>query len=263
MARLNWVAFVPVVLLCGCAATSIMRGATEPDFSKVQPADKRSHVESALGERLWRVGSADGVTYDIYQYEADRPAQPLRGAGFFVAEAITFGTEELELGLFRESWPIKQVAVGYDAQDRVRFVSSPWSVNAAPPCRRMRSLLPSNSGIPSTAHPSPMADPGAPASELAIVRIGWGYRGIGLTVDGHKADKRVFELSPGHHKVNAEPTSILHTGSDADVELFAGRFYSLKSDSYMTPSEFVDFYWIEDVDSGETIHCFDPRYRPR
>ena len=246
VSRLIWKRAVVISLLSGCTATSMMVGVSEPDLTKIQPSDQRSQAEKTLGERLWRAGLANGVTYDIYEYEAAQPARPFWGMGMGVAEALTFGSAEMELHNRRKMFcPFKQVAIAYDAQDRVLFVSRPWSVVAPPPCRRMRSLLPADSGVPSTARPSLAADRPDSASKVAILKLG--RAGTNVTIDSFEPEGRLVELTPGLHKVNY-----------ADVEILPGREYILQHEEFFIEAgdrTYERVFWIEDIDSGETLYC--------
>jgi hypothetical protein len=248
MLRSVWMWVVSVVLLSGCAATSMIVGVHEPNLSRIQPTDQRSQVEKTLGERLWRAGSADGLTYEIYQYEEARPAHPILGTIGLGLDVLSFGVLEAEAGDARQLFaPVKQVAVTYDDQDRVVSLSRPWSVDAVGPCRRMRSLLPADSGVPPTAQPAPRADRTASASRVATLKFAWLDRGFVMSIDGRKPEARVLELAAGLHKVN-----------DAAVELLPGRLYRMKSDLFIPqPGESVTIVWIEDTESGETLHCWE------
>jgi hypothetical protein len=223
MWRRIWMQVASVLLLAGCTATSTMVGVREPDLTRIKPDDQRSQVEKILGERLWRAGSADGVTYDIYQYEAARPADPGHGAAQLLQGILTFGATAAQRADAKAiSAPFKQLAVAYDARDRVRFVSQPWSVNSPKPCRGMRSLLPADSGVPSNARPSPLADRTSSASESATLTWSWGNRGFVKGIDGHKPEERVVELRPGLHKVQL---AAYLNEENVDVELLPSRRY--------------------------------------
>jgi len=267
MSRFTWMEVASALLLSGCAATSTMVGVREPDITQIKPTDQRSKVERLLGERLWRAGSSDGVIYDIYEYKMAQPAHPLLGSVWLSMDVLSLGTMTSARGISQYSWPVKQVAVAYDARDQVLFVSRPWSVNAAasgdyslgtsayslkdivpPPCRRMRSLLPADSGVPSNSRPSLLALAGS-SSEVSTLKLDW-LLGIKVTIDGRELEGRVIELPPGGHTVN-----------DAEVEFLPGRKYGLKFESFgVGISAWEEVNWIEDVDSAETLFCFPPRY---
>jgi hypothetical protein len=167
-------------------------------------------------------------------------------------DVLSLGIMEYNMIDVMKADPVKQVAIAYDEQDRVRFVSQPWPVIRTGPCRRMRSLVPANFGIPSTVRPSPMAHPVSSASDIAILELDSQIHAI----DGRKLEGRVIwksvvvELPPGHHTVNYSSAVL------ADVELLPGRLYRVKRErSYPGYQTRVDFVWIEDVDSGEILHC--------
>jgi hypothetical protein len=248
LALVIWARSILILLLSGCTATRVMVGVSEPDLSKIQLPSQRSQVERALGDRLWRAGLAEGLIYDIYEYKEARPASPALGAVWLGVDVLMFGLLTEARGIDELSWPVKQVAVAYDAQDRVVFVSHPWSVHAGPPCRRMRSVLAADSGVPSTARPAPMADRPAAGSEVAVLKLDWLETPV--RIDGRQSERRVIELPPGPHNV-----------SDAEVDFLPGRVYRLKREKWTVgTSEWETIRWIEDVDSGETLHCFPSQH---
>jgi hypothetical protein len=254
MWRRIWMQVASVLLLAGCTAASTMVGVREPDPTRIKADDQRSQVEKTLGERLWRAGSADGVTYDIYQYEAARPADPGHGAAHILGDILTLGATAAQRADAKAlSAPFKQVAVAYDERDRVRFVSRPWSVGSPEPCRRMRSLLPVDSGVPSNARPSPLAERTGSASGSTTLTWSWGNRGLVKAIDGHKPEERVVELRPGLHKV--ELAAYLNK-EVVDVELLPGRRYRVNAESFIPGGGTgLDVTWIEDVESEEVLAC--------
>ena len=269
ISRWIWAPVALMLLLSGCYATSVIVGVREPDLTSIQTGDQRSRVESMLGKRLWRPGLADGLTYDIYQFEAGRPARPLFGAMGLGLDVLSMGIMEFNTKDLRKFAPAKQVAVAYDEQDRVRFVSPPWLVKTDGPCKRLRSHLPADSGVPSTARPSPGVHLDGSASEVATLELD---SQIQVTIDGRKIEGRVVELPPGRHTVDYSAAlggsilygAILLSYDDilADVELVPGRRYRLKRDRlYPGYQQRADVFWIEDVESGETLHCAWPKPR--
>lgn len=254
MLRLILVIVALSILLSGCVATKVMVGISEPNLAEIKPLDKRSKAEKILGKRLWHVGVADGLTFDIYQYEEDKPPRPSLGVLVLVMEFITFGIGELQDK--QPPWlltPVKQVAVAYDGQDRVVFVSTPWPVEAVGPCRRQRYLIPADYGVPVTASPEPLiglarSTPNTAKLELQGHLFGW----YPVSVDGHEFKEKVVELPSGKHEISDR-------GVVANVELMPGRLYRMNSklfSEYNKKSKWIHF--IEDVNSGEALHCVPP-----
>ena len=91
-----------------------MVGEGEPNFEQIRPGDTRPRVESILGQREWQLGYANGLTYEIYQFKAGRPPDPLLGTAAYAFDFVTLGL--LEIG-YRPNQlaPVKQIAVAYDA----------------------------------------------------------------------------------------------------------------------------------------------------
>lgn len=260
------VGMLAISMCMGCAAFSTAIGHSEPDPTKIQAGDTRNQVEHILGYRLWRPGSADGLTCDIYEHEVEKPAHPIVGAVVLFFDVFMAGAPEILLHDAQRFADVKQVAVVYDEQDHVQFVSKPWPVDGTvSQCRRMRSVLPKNSGVPPAARPSPTDRPGGAASEVAVLELECGSC---ATIDGHKAEGPVVELSPGRHTVTYQTTlGVSITMGEfehsyhfsADVELLPGRLYRLKHERfYGWPSKYADLFWIEDVNSGETLYCVWP-----
>jgi hypothetical protein len=243
------------LLLCGCAAKSELLGYSEPDVTQIHAGDPRHRVERTLGGRLWRAGSADELTYDIYQFKAHRPARPLLGAFLVALDYGTAGIAELYIHNDSErddAAPVRQVAVAFDETDRVRFVSQPWYVTGYGPCRRMRSVLPADSGVPPSTHPAPISGRAISAFDVAHLEIDWG---MSANIDGRKPERRTLDLPPGTHAVTSSegPNTIA-----SDIEFLPGRRYRLKYEHMLTQllKELeTDFLWIEDADSGEVLRC--------
>lgn len=245
-----------------------MVGNSEPDLTRIQQNDPRSQVERIFDKRLWRPGSAEGLTYDVYQYEASRPPEPLWGIFVLGLSVYTLGMLELlQVGAGDETASVKQVVVAYDEQGRVRFVSEPWAVPEGKfgPCRRMRSVLPADSGVPSSAHPSPADGPTGVALETAILELDGR---IEATVDGRKVEGQTVELPPGRHRVDYQASlggSVMSGpmfssyDASAEVDLLPGRVYRMDTKRFYGASSRADLFWIEDVESGETVYCAWPR----
>ncbi len=112
----KWAPVILILLLSGCAATSMMVGSSEPDLTRIHLTDQRSQVERILGKRQWRLGSADEflLTYDVYQYDVERPARPFVGVIELGLDVISLGTLEFNVADVRKFTIVKQVAVAYD-----------------------------------------------------------------------------------------------------------------------------------------------------
>jgi hypothetical protein len=259
---------VLTVLLTACAATTRTIGIREPKLTSLNVGDTRAQVEGRLGKRLWRPGSADGLTYDIYQYQAALPAAPWWGVFGFAMDFFTLGLSELTFREGMKSLPLKQVAVAYDEMDRMRFVSQPWGVptGLVGPCAATRSLLPGNSGVPATA--SPTIEQAAVGSRLVTLDFGSTHvRDISL-IDGVKPKERFVELPPGQHTVKfngrlggsvlLSAARLTSYGDSLEVQLLRGRVYRLKHQRVRSLEARADVFWIEDVHSGETLQCASP-----
>ncbi len=261
-------ALAVVALSAGCAAKSKTLGVREPDLARIKPTVSRSEVEKTLEHPRWRAGSADGLSYDIYEYKSAQPPQRLAGVVTLGFDLFTLGLVEYNLADMVKNGPASQVAVAYDGDDRVRFVSRPWPVgpDTVGPCRSSRGLLPSDSGVPSTAHPSPQ--PGR-ASSVATLRVG---RRPQVTLDVRKVDRHVVELPPGPYAMNCDVRTercVLCDASSlfscnagyANTELLAGRVYRLRRTRLYFGFEREDILWLEDADSRETVRCIaSPRF---
>ena len=127
MMRLILVIMALATLLSGCAPTKKMFGVTEPNLAEIKPGVQRTDVERILGGRLWHVGVAGGLTYDIYQFESEQDAQPILGVVGLGLDIFSFGALDFQHHP-RDLTPAKQVAVAYDVQGRVTFISKPWIV---------------------------------------------------------------------------------------------------------------------------------------
>jgi hypothetical protein len=224
----------------------MIAGTKEPDLTKIQEGSSRAQVEKMLGKPLWQPGVADGLNFEVYQYRAAQPANPAGGAGLLAVDTPSLGIGEYNMRDTVASAPGKQIAIGYDDHDQARFRSAPWSVQGPPPCRRMRSLLPPHSGVPATARPPALSTGTNGPGESATLVPGR----VELQVDGRVVADRSVELSPGHHKLS------YRSGNDNsgtfDIEVLSGRLYRLESHRYYAS---VDFYYIEDVASHETLQC--------
>jgi len=199
----------------------------------------------------------------------DRPAQPVLGTAGLFLDYITLGMLEANLVDVKQFEPVKQLTIAYDEQDRVRVVSQPWLVTTVGPCRRMRSILPADSGVPLATRPLSVTDQSGFQSQVASLEVD---RQINVAIDGRQVDGRFVELSPGRHTLsyNAELGGSVMYGASllsyknifADFELLSGRTYRLKRERfYPGIGNRVDIFWIEDTDSGETLKCSWPTPR--
>lgn len=255
-------------VLPGCAATSMTLGVSEPEVSAIQLGQTRGQVEKILGERLWRLGSSEGVTYDIYQFEKAQRARPVAGLATFLMDYITLGLFEGMVADCKEGEWVKQIGIGYDDGDTVRFVSEPWGVGGGGPCRRMRSLVPAASGLPLNAKPAPVADPERRASERATLEI---ESGINVLIDDRRVDGPRVDLRAGRHTLSHDTVlggSVMYgatifrkADTFADLHFAAGRLYRLQTERFYCVNDRVIVFWLDDVDSGEVLACSLPAER--
>jgi hypothetical protein len=245
-------------------------GIREPKLNALNAGDTRASVERRLGKRLWRPGSADGLTYDIYQYKAALAA-PWWGAASFAFDFFTVGMTELAFSESLKFLPLKQVAVAYDEEDHVRFVSQPWDApkGTVGPCAATRALLPGASGVPATAVPSPIIDQAGVVSQLAMLDFGSNRVRAIARIDGVKPEGRMVERPPGRYTVSFDGrlggsnlligAHLTAYGDALEVQLLPGRVYRLKHQRFYAPPDTrEDVFWIEDVHSGETLQCASP-----
>lgn len=255
-----------MLLLTGCTATSVLIGVREPKLSKLVTNAPRARVERTLGKRLWHAGSAEGVTYDIYQFKAAKGPRPVSGTIALGLDFFTLGLFEANISDLKRYAPVKQIAITYDARDCVQAVSLPWTVTSPGPCRNRRSLVPADSGVPTNVRPPPLARLSDSDAQVAILQR---ERAIHLTVDGRKLIERELRLKPGTHEVSFGSVlggSVLYGAmflsyehTFGKVDLLPGRIYRVKTVRLydLAPSR-EDFFWIQDMDSGETIGCTRP-----
>lgn len=254
MSRLIFVIMALAMILSGCFPTKTMFGVNEPNLAELKPGTNRSEVEKNLGERLWHVGVAEELTYDVYQFESEQPAKPISGVLILAFDFFLLGGPELGYHP-RDLNPAKQVAVAYDSLDQVVFVSKPWSVEfVRGPCRRKRSLLPADSGVPATARPKVVIElAGSTPSTARMEMDFWDPWGVAIIrVDDYEYNKKSIELSPGSHKVEIY-------GPGETIELLSGRIYRIKNESFVGYERSHPFRFIEDVESREVLQCVPPR----
>lgn len=249
LSRSIWICVALGVFLSGCAPVKTMVGVGEPDLAQINPGLQRSAAEKILGERLWHVGAADGLTYDIYQYQKEQSARPILGLVVLGLDFLSLGSLEL-MDHPHDFRPAEQVAVAYDNQGRVVFVSKPWTVSDTGPCRRQRYLIPEGSGVPASTCPVPVKDLSGAALNSAILEDD--DQDI-ETIDGHVPEEDVMELPPGRHEVD-------NHGVVATVEFFPGRRYRVEHEHFYGYARYRPFIFIEDVDSRETLVCINPLF---
>jgi hypothetical protein len=241
-----------IPLLTGCSTTSLFLGVKEPDLTMLPHAENRREVERILGKRLWNAGSADGLTYDVYQFDVAKPAKPLEGLEMLRWEAI-FLIPEIDAFFSTKCEPAKQVAVTYDEEDGVHFVSRPWLAEGCGPQRRMRSGLPADSGVPEGACLLSKLRAGSvqKATTLQWPRLPAGYGFRNVIIDGRTTEGHMLELSPGHHTITATIKinhGDHHTATFTDIELLSGRSYNL---------EWLHIHWVGDRDGNYHTHTFN------
>jgi len=250
MAFGKWLSLILIPVLFGCKAVSTTTGVREPDLTFLQHAERRVQVEKVLGRREWTPGSADGLTYEIYQFRAAQPSRPVLGAVILAVDALSFGSMEIGLRDANDFKPVKQVAVGYDDQDMVRFVSKEWLVDTPGPLRRMRSVLPKEANIPELARPVPQPRQSDPAGQITILERELLTK---VEVDGSPLKGHQAKLEPGPHTVDY---SVGLTRGHGVIKMLPGRSYYIRSHHYITGYHTTgDLIWIEDQGSDEVLHC--------
>lgn len=242
-------------LLTGCMATHLIVGTREPELTQLQQARQRSQIEAVLGSRAWSAGEVGGLTYDIYQFKSQQPMRPISGTFLLGLDFFTAGLTEFDLADVKNFAPVKQLAVTYDVQDRVRHISAPWRVETAEPSRRLRSLVPPDAGIPANAYPPPLtAGTGnnpAPATLHFPVLAGL-FVSHPIQVDGHNIKGHTATMTAGWHTIDYNALS-------TRVELHPGRDYRLIEERYYPAMDTaVTIVWIEDVNSRETLYSSWP-----
>ena len=241
------------LLLSGCAATAIMIGEGEPNFEQIRLGDTRPRVEGILGQREWQLGYANGLAYEIYQFKAGRPPDPLLGTAAYAFDFITLGL--LEIG-YRPNQlaPVKQIAVAYDANEHVRFISKPWPVKMFGACTRVRSTIPNDAGVPhafeSDLKNQPISTNAAPA-RLVLDRT--------VILDGNSVGNTTVELQPGHRKLSFRSFFPRRTSTfpvSLSFEAVSGHQYRLQVEEFWP---YLMNFLIEDVNSKETLDCVEVR----
>ncbi len=247
--RCLWVIMVLPILLSGCFPTKVMVGVDEPDLAEIKTGSERIVVEKILGKRLWYVGVSDELSYDIYQYDKERPAEPLLGIAFLGLDVFTLGSLDLMAhpGDFGHA---EQVAVAYDNQDHVAFVSKPWPAQDVGPCRRQRYQIPKDAGVPADTHPMPLQ--GLSGADLNTAVLEDGDLEV-EAIDGQVPKEKVIKLLPGYREVK-------HHGYVATAEFYPGRHYRMEHEHFYGYEGYSPFIFIEDVGSRETSLCLNPLF---
>jgi len=262
-----WVFLALAAFLQGCTAVSMMTGTKEPDITGIRPGDQRSSVEKLLGKPLWSPGMAHGVSYVVYEWEIEREAEPGKASLALFLDYLSLGAFEKVLADAGEFECVKQIAVGYDEHGRVHSVSpDTWYACEPGPCRRMRHLVPADSGVHSDARPPSMVSSEHAGEAIATLEV---QRSIDeVIVDGQKHSERIITLAAGPHSVTYATVlggSIMlgpmlqgYQASFDDMELLAGRLYRLQTKRFYFWGGRTDVFWLEDADSKETLACAGP-----
>lgn len=256
--------------LVGCGLNAVMWGVDEPDLTLVTLEKKRSDAERIVGRPLWRVGTEHDITYDIYQYEAAYPGMHDVGshyaAGWATVAYLMFAPV-FELWLHVERTHLnrsKQVAIGYDTDNTVRFVSMPWEIprETIGAARKMRSLIPPDAGVPLSARPAPLGRAAGVAPEDATLDVRVPRRIIVL-INGEAAKGRRLILPPGRHSMEVRPprrrviadaVTLGEVSELREIEFMPGRQYTLRYRKFNLGFMYVgEVLWIEDAASGEAI----------
>ena len=241
------------LLLSGCTATAIMIGEGEPDFEKIRLGDNRNKVETILGQREWQLGNANGLSYEIYQFKAGRPPNPLLGTVAYAFDMITLGSLEISYEP-NQLAPVKQLSVGYDSNGYVRSVTKPWIVYKFGGCTRMRSVVPNDLGLPLAAKTDPVDQ--SAYSDIAPARL---QLDRAVTIDGDSISSSTIELRPGHHKLSFNAYFPRRMGSfpvSLTFTLLPGQHYRLRIEEFWP---YLMNFLIENTDSRETLDCVEVR----
>ena len=241
------------MLLSGCTATAIMIGEGEPDFEKIRLGDNRNKVEKILGQREWQLGDANGLSYEIYQFKAGRPPNPLLGTAAYAFDMITLGF--LEVGYEpNQLAPVKQLSVGYDSNGYVRSVTKPWIVEKFGGCTRMRSAVPNDLGLPLAVRVAPTQQ--SAFSDIAPARL---QLDRVVTLDGNSVGSSTVELHPGRHELSFHGYFPRRMGSFPVSLTFTslpGQHYRLRIEEFWP---YLMNFLIENTDSRETLDCVEVR----
>lgn len=235
------VLLVIVVVLGGCGATSVLVGAEEPDLVAIRPGTPRPKVEKALGRPLWHPGSDALLRYEVYQYPVARDARPAAGLFILAMDYFALGMSEWAFKDRRDLEPVNQVLIGYDGDDRVGFISSPWTVTTYGPCRRLRANLPTSLDIS-------WSDPAPSGETEAILRVDWELSAV---VDDRLV-KGDISLAAGRHSLSVTEPGLK---ASADLDVKSGRTYLARYKYY--GEAYGTVIWLEDEASEEVLACAD------
>lgn len=206
----------------------------------------RAEAERILGRALWHVGSDANCTYEAYEYLAEQPPRPVKGATLAVLDYFSLGSFEYILHDEADFAPHKQVVIGYDSRGVVVLKVGPWLVDAAPACRRMRSLLPADAGLPAAAH---VVDESGAQPLPARLKVDSEFSAVRL--DDQPFSKREAPLVPGHHSLTYRARG--YDGSAIDLEALPAHTYALK---FYKESKGIYFIWLEDAATHEALQCY-------
>lgn len=266
MFRKAWlcVAVCVCAAISGCQSASLIVGVSEPDLAVIEQGTTRAQAERVLGRPQWRLGVADGAICDVYQFEAEREAAPGVGVMTLGLGILSFGASELLLSDARKFAAVHQVAAAYDQQDRVVFVTDRWqpAPEVVGPGRKMRKIIPSESGAPLRALPDPDDSVRGASRGVSVLDLRKG-RSFTVQINGQRRGRERLELPPGRHTVefrwraaNAfiDAATLEDAPAQREIKLLPGRVYTLMHKRYYGfPQRKADVVWIEDAASGEVI----------
>ncbi len=114
------------LLSSGCSVGMALSGKKEPDLAYVQKGASRKEIEHQLGKPISSTILPDGGRENVYDYELGNKPSAGKAAGYFLADILTFGLNELI------STPIEaagrkqfQITVIYDKFDNAVSINQP------------------------------------------------------------------------------------------------------------------------------------------
>ena len=211
----------------------------------------RAGAEKVLGKPLWHVGADADLTYEVYEIRAAQPAKPATGAVIAGLDYFSVGSFEYILRDEGAYAPHKQVVIGYDRQGVVALKSGPWEANASPACRRVRSLLPTDLGLPAAPRADDLVGNGESPTSAASLKIDSGFEVVLL--DNLSLAGRTVSLEPGRHTLAYRT----HDYESPAIDLAArpGHTYLLRN---YKRGKGEHYLWLEDAETHETFQCHDP-----